>query len=362
MIFHAYDFYAACDAGEASTESFYNEAVAEPLNGTPPDYEIQDTENLYATCNYALTRNTGDVLFYTDTDPGANLGALTEDETRNSDGLVFINKALSFVDKIFGGGPGGSLSASKCDNWSSNNLIPHILSSFICEVYYDPFNTFDAWKPSQINQTTEFDFLEGVMIDPTSYQFLQSLSNIDTATYEVGYNYSALDAQGNRGKTYKFDGDVHIGQAGDAPIVLEGGARTFIIEGDLSILTDITYPDDTGLSDHEISSIAFIVTGDVNIHPDVQVLSGVYISKGGSFNSMSQIGPYDTAITSSDKQLVIYGSVFGNLQPLINDRMFIGAPILDGGNIVIRYDNRALRNTPPGLKDAIDLKWLRVAR
>ena len=175
--------------------------------------------------------------------------------------------------------------------------------------------------------------------------------------YEVGYDYSLLDAQGTRGKVYKFDGDLTLNTLNpetDDPLILEGGARTIIVEGDLTLNRGIVYPDDTGLSDHEISSIAFIVTGDIKIHSGVSKLSGVYLSQGGEFQNIGDL--------TSDKQLIIYGSVFGNLQPLINDRLFIGTPIMDGGNIVIRYDNRALRNTPPGLKDAIDLKWLRVAR
>lgn len=122
-VFHANDFYDACQTSFPGTESFFNHSIANPLDGTAPDYTIQDTETLYATCNYLLTRNAGDVLFYTDSDPGANLAALTEDQTRNSDGLVFINKILDSIGTFFGGGVSGSTTPSKCDDPDVNNIL-----------------------------------------------------------------------------------------------------------------------------------------------------------------------------------------------------------------------------------------------
>ncbi|MDP4007690.1 MAG: hypothetical protein Q8P68_00695 [Candidatus Peregrinibacteria bacterium] len=334
------------------TESFPNTATGTYTAGTETE-TISDSETLYGTCKYALTRNAGDVLFYTDADPGANLAALTEDEVRNSDGLVFIRNLLnSVVETVFGGGVSGGTTASQCDNPDGNNLIPHVLSSFICQVYYDPNNTNDEWKPYKVNQKVDFEYLDGYgeFIDNV---LLGDLSSSSLQNYAANYDpFAQLNDQGTRGKVYKFNGNVTIGNGQPIP-VLEGGAKTIIVDGDLNINSDITYPNDINLQDHEISSIAFIVMGDINISTNVQNLAGVYVSRGGAFNNIGDI---------SNKQLIFRGSVFGNLQPLINNRAFIGAPVLDGGNVVIRYDNRALRNTPPGLKDAIDLKWLRVAR
>jgi hypothetical protein len=54
--------------------------------------------------------------------------------------------------------------------------------------------------------------------------------------------------------------------------------------------------------------------------------------------------------------LEIQGSVYGYLQPLLDAAKYVGSPSEDGGGIVIRYDNRILINTPPGLSDYVDIE------
>ena len=370
-IIQATDFFDQCTNGinPELTESFYNYALAEPLDGNYDGPPIDDSETLYATCNYSLTRNAGDVLFYNDDNtptlnPGADLSNLTEDNIRNSDGLVLINKLLdTMVSKVWGGGVNGDITPSKCDNLDGNNIIPHLFSSFICEAYYDEDSVDPGWNPNRIEQQTDFDNLSGYEVG-NNYTTLSTLNPNLPQLQNLQANKSLVDQQSTRGKIYKVQrGELRLNNGG-VPIIIpeNSGAMTIIVDDHLKIYDDIIYSNDTGSSDHEVSSIAFIVKGDIYIDPSVQELSGVYIAKkkddgaGGAFRNLGG----NTNV--SQYQLIIRGSVFGDLQPLINTRNFIGAPILDGGNVVIRYDNRAIRNTPPGLRNEINLQWLRTGR
>ena len=355
------------------TESFHNTAEATlPNSGTVVDSAV---ETLYTTCNYVLTRNSGNVLFHDFADPGANLAQLVEDNIRNSDGLVFIRKTLSeTVGRIFGGGVHGDLTASRCDDLDNNNLIPHIFSSFICEMFYEEDQVDSGWTPDVIEEQTDFDYLQGYEVSGY-HTNLTTLDPESPGLRQFQANASLVDQNQTRGKVYKIEGGhLYLGDRDDesnpttsAPMALPAGsgAMTIIVDGDLKIFQNISYPEDSGRANHEVTSLAFIVKGDIYVHPEVNQLAGVYIAKkkddgkGGAFKTIST---NSTDKGSSNKQLVIHGSVYGDLEPLINKRTFVGTPSLDGGNIVIRYNNRVMLNTPPGLKDETDLKWERVAR
>jgi len=82
---------------------------------------------------------------------------------------------------------------------------------------------------------------------------------------------------------------------------------------------------------------------------------GVYYVEGGSITSIGERDPIG-------EQLRIYGSVYGDIDELIAKSNFVGPPELDHGSIVIRYDERVILNTPPGLSEYVDFSSEEVAR
>lgn len=149
------------------------------------------------------------------------------------------------------------------------------------------------------------------------------------------------------------------------------GAKTIIVEGDLTIEGDIKYPalsEEDFLNPREIPSLAFIVLGgDIKVSPDVTELSGVFFVQQefpGDTKSGRLTSTFDGSgqPKNSEQQLTIFGQVFGDIKELFQTRLYSGDPRRDEGAIVIRYDERIILNTPPGLEQIIDLNQVEVAR
>jgi hypothetical protein len=139
------------------------------------------------------------------------------------------------------------------------------------------------------------------------------------------------------------------------------GAETYIIKGaDLIINENITYNDKNvdPTNPKTIPSIAFIVIdGNIEIAPGVTQLDGIYMA-------VDTEGDVDGKITASEVSyeiLTINGSLIGDIFELYNNRKGIGDPLKDESSITVRYDERILLNTPPGLTDLIDVNQLKVA-
>ena len=59
---------------------------------------------------------------------------------------------------------------------------------------------------------------------------------------------------------------------------------------------------------------------------------------------------------STSKLLTIYGSLIGDVYDLFNERTGIGDPRKDEGSVTIRYDERIILNTPPGISELINIQ------
>ncbi len=136
--------------------------------------------------------------------------------------------------------------------------------------------------------------------------------------------------------------DIRVQKYGD--LVLNGlnlsEVRTIIVEdGDLRITGNITHAPS--------ASYAFVVkNGDIIIDASVTSISGVFVVSNGSL-----IG---TARTTD--RLVIDGSVYGDIEPLLDTRTYIRGEAsyeaLSVG-VIVNYSNRVLINPPPLVKDFV---------
>lgn len=154
----------------------------------------------------------------------------------------------------------------------------------------------------------------------------------------------------------------------DQPFTLSdgpnGGAKTFIVEdGDLIINKDIMYgTDGTAYSVNQTASMAFIVlNGKVIVSPEVKTLSGVYFVQEGDRLNSGRLFSGSVEGVDSYEPLTVYGSVYGDIDPLFRHRLFAGDPGKEESSMLIRFDQRIILNTPPVLKDVLNVSQVQVA-
>ena len=149
------------------------------------------------------------------------------------------------------------------------------------------------------------------------------------------------------------------------------GAKTFIVEnGDLNINSNINYgpcKNPSGVCTvRDTASLAFIVlNGNINISPKVTQMSGVYFVQQGKDTNGNLVDNgklVSTGEANTYVPLTVFGSIYGDIQDLLSHRKFSGDPASNGGSIVIRFDERIILNTPPGLQDILQLSENQVAQ
>ncbi|MDP2625123.1 MAG: hypothetical protein Q8P27_02970, partial [Candidatus Peregrinibacteria bacterium] len=257
--------------------------------------------------------------------------------------------------------------------------------SYICEVLVD-VQTVTKWSTEAIEELQELN-VDAI----TRYNDnLTSSAVTDETTGETSYTLYSFDQLGESygitrtnedQNVYKItDADLHMDlQNGQVTVVLEDGttltltsgknyvptgAHTFIVEnGTLYVDSNIEYDPTfdmenvTDLSD--IPSIAFIVLGgDVYISNTVTDMVGVYYVE----EVEGVGGNLDGDWTDPFTPLEIFGSVYGNIEPLLEQRTFSGPASYDHGNVVIRYDARVELNTPSGLEEFVNIVLQEVVR
>jgi hypothetical protein len=312
-------------------------------------------------CPYIITRQSGDVFFHeeigtTDLQSCAKID--------NSTGLI-LRPTKEKGPTVPTGTPGetpitwqagthdvcklsGSEDLSKDLPTGYQNALKNFSSS-VCEMEGD---VAKEWKEKFINQAIENNITKisrwGASKGPETYL------NTNGITSKSGI--------------IVIDGDLTIGD-GQNPFEIYGtpnklpAAQTYIVKnGDLNIKSDIVY-DDTKVifsNPKTIPSAAFIViNGNINIDPTVTTIDGVLMAVNTQGNSKGTIN--STGETVSEFILTIRGSLIGNVLDLFTQRRASADPTQDEGSIVVRYDERLLLNTPPGLNDLIDISQLRVA-
>jgi hypothetical protein len=355
-----------CKEGIVCEEIYRNSAHTEDLTIEDEPYEdiYTDEIEIQIFCPYILTRAAGDVFLETALTSGIDIYQCSE--YRGTTGII-VTPGRETTPELVKTGTGDttmfSVSHEICSEGQAGTFIDSDLadlygaqifgnlSSQICEMR---LRTGNPWKQEIVTNS----------IDENKTRISRWFPDFENDT-----NISWL--RGSDQSVFRIkDGDLII----DVPYELKdgptGGAKTFIIEdGDLIINEDILYGACEGTcSVREVASLAFIVlNGNIYIDDDVETISGVFFVQEGEDEGTGRLFSYDSSTRGfeekqSDKKLKVLGSIYGDIDPLFSKRIFAGDPGSDEGGIVIRFDQRIILNTPPGLRDILSLSQIETAR
>ena len=164
----------------------------------------------------------------------------------------------------------------------------------------------DALSSSTITATETTDAALVADVQAVEAVFEEAVQTIDTNTTGWGDN---LIYGSDTLRNYNGIENVYVVSGWDNLTILAGAnfdeTATFVIEDgwNLTIEWDITTD----------SNIAFVLKGwNITVEKDVEVLKGTYITIGGTIGW-----------EASQKQLVVNGSLYGDIQPLVNNRTYI---------------------------------------
>jgi|GEM_PF-6451811 len=318
-------------------------------------------------CQYILTRAAGDIYLETDLNFGRDISVCSEYKT--STGPVFT-PAPTQENTVNSTGAGGTVDIghSICNNGLEQKIngnneqlyggdVAKNISSEICEVKLRPGQ---SWDKSSIASTIEENKTRVSRWSPNLGDGTnQTITNFDDATLNGA-------AQGESNVYHIKNANLTLGTG--SPLVLTDGqgAKTFIVEdGNLIINSDIKYASSSDTSVRNTASLAFIVlNGNVYVDPSVKTLSGVFFVQQGPGNKTDSATGLIKAKAGADSftNLTIIGSIYGDIQDLFTHHKFAGDPSANEGSIVIRFDERIILNTPPGLQDVLQLQENQVAQ
>ncbi len=324
-------------------------------------HEGKDDAKVIVICPYILVREGGDIFFHDAIDTGIDVSACYEVDS--GDGGTFTPKKEEDQTSTSSGGEEGvteelgevtliapSHDLCKISNTNESNIDAYKnvfknFSSSVCEMETE---VAEDWKEVHINNAIKAN-IEKLARFGVDNIMGTTIDQIHTLNNDV----------------YITTGDLEIPSLGfDVP----AGARTYILtEGaNLIINGNITYDD--GSADVDITnpttipSVAFVVIdGDIIIDPSVTHLDGIYMAvdtegdegEDGRFLSAGGEVSYEL--------LTIQGSVVGDIFELYKSRKGVGDPLKDESSITVKYDQRILLNTAPGLNELIDISQLEVA-
>lgn len=314
-------------------------------------------------CQYILTRAAGDIFLENDLSTGVDISICSK--FRSSTGIIITPGDKTTPPLVSTGAGDTTIKAighEVCtagqagDSQLVDSELAQLygagvsgLSSQICEV---KLRTGSPWKQEVITNSIDENKTRA------SRWGAESLGNVLS---------TILSAYPNQ-NVYHLKGKVSSGNIRMDEI----GAKTFIIEdGDLYIDQDIEYTgnctaEQGQCSVRDVGSLAFIVlNGNIYVDPRVKTISGVFFVQEGETAGTGQLisgNPDNPNQRADENRLTIYGSVYGDIDPLFQQRFFAGDPALDEGGIVVRFDQRVILNTPPGLRDILNINQTEVAR
>ena len=325
----------------------------------------KDDVKIIILCPYVLTRESGDVFFHDELENINSLEACYQiDDTT---GLILRPTDEDTPKYNTGYNPAGhgnqdpfeapTHDICKMSNTENGDLPEEYqntlknFSSSVCEMKAD---VAEQWKEKFIN-----DAIKANVAKLTRWN-IGTFDNSDPAVPSTGIVYT------NQELTIGASGAITIAGNPDTSIP---AARTYIIQNaNLIIENNVTYDDSTAVltNPKTIPSAAFIVIdGNIQISNNVTDLDGIFVA-------IDTEGDIDGEIQSKEgterqeyemgKTLTIRGSLVGDISNLFKYRRAVGAnPYQNQGSIVVKYDERILLNTPPGLTDLLDIAQLRVA-
>lgn len=362
--------------GNQKCEYFYNDKGERySVNGHDRDCEmprytiVTDRTVAELVCQYFLTRASGDIFLEDDLQYGIDVSKCYPFKNSSSTIIKPVNP-IDFKAPKTGTPEIVSISHEICsagqNQFTGLKLAPDkikaltelfgsdvsSLSSQICEVGLVPGSD---WDKSTINSAITKNIGKltrwANSFNPSPNIF--TINDLDSSVYYYNGELGGVNT-------------VTI----DSLQIPEGsGAHTIIVENaDLLINGNIEYSSGTpALNSTEIASLGVIVlNGNLYIAPEVETLSGAYFVQRNSSEDLDKgniISGSPEQISSSDKFLTIYGSMYGNIGPLFENRNAAGDVSKDEGAITIRYDQRIIQNPPAGLSEILgDLSQGQIAQ
>lgn len=347
------DLVAACG------EQFKNEANFTSKSKTSnKTYEGDATTKVIAICPYILTRQGGDVFFHDVIETGIDVAQCSEVKSCDGPCIVpeppptpgtpktgagdipenFINLKLPSHDVC--------RYSNSADNLKGYDNVLKNFSSTICELQAD---ISKAWTKKNITDSINANvkrisrWEENLNIN--NLRSVDALDNLSNSKSGVFVRKSGdLKINGIDGYTIQSTKSVPA-------------AQTYIVIGyDLYINSDINYGQTDYTKSKQIPSAAFIVIdGNIIIDNSVEQIDGILMAvdldgsgDGKVKNPQLEISSYVT--------LTINGNLIGDVYDLFYSRRGVGDPLKDQGSVTIRYDERILLNTPPGINELINLK------
>ena len=309
---------------------------------------LRAQNQLVTLCAYLLTRNGADIYLESPLQGGSDISCIFRDvdesisaDYRNVDALVILdgNTQYSSENNYSPLGFDSSFSSSTvsvCDDSEYAENVIGNLSSYVCEVVS---SVSDLWRPATVQENTNALIGQATRNTVTNQGDQTEFRSFDELR-------SSLENLNNPSSgILTFDGSnaeaIHL-----YDLTIPDGAYTLVVENaDLVIHGNIQYAASTNVTN--LPSMAFIVNGG-NIHIDNTAfrLVGVYYT--------------DQNFTADNRHpvnepLSIDGSLYGNVQALLDAAQYVGPVSDDGAGLVIRYDNRILLSTPPALSEYVDV-------
>lgn len=351
--------------------SFCGEEFPNRVSVSVPGAPLMETSDiLYTPCPFLLTRGIGDVILEEDLSVGADV---TKCGAKNIEGPV-IRPPDDEEPEINKTGPNDFLPTHKLCEQSNDEFTPSVtepedlrplgyrnplktVSSAICEL---SLTLADVLTPPVIRRNVLENITRITRYNANLGQTSTSILNLNDPLF--GRTDPSLNPNN---KVYRLKGSptarANLTIAGNQ--ILDAGAQTYVIEnGDLIIKGNIEYAPtkfDLAALD-QVPVIAFIViNGDIKIDKSVTKLAGTFVSIS---DEKTKIGGRLLGLEDSPNPLRFDGSVFGDIEPLLKSRSFLGNPNLGEGTVVVNYDGRLFYNMPPGLQEILEIAPEQVAR
>ncbi len=343
----------------ACGEQFKNEAnfTAESKSSNK-EYEGDATTKVIAICPYILTRQGGDVFFHDVIDTGIDVAQCSE--VKSCDGPCLKPEPVE-KEKVTKTGtddlpedfikldlPSHDVCrySNSANNLEGYNNVLENFSSTICELEVD---ISKAWTKKNITDSINANVKRISRWEENLN--IENLRNVDALNNLSNSKSGVFVRKSDDLKINGIDGYI-INKTDNVP-----AAQTYIVIGhDLYINSDIKYGPTDYTKSKQIPSAAFIVIdGDIIIDGEVGQVDGILMAvdlddsgDGKVKNNALDVPSYIT--------LTINGNLIGDVYHLFLNRRGVGDPLKDQGSVTIRYDERILLNTPPGINDLINLK------
>jgi hypothetical protein len=221
------------------------------------------------------------------------------------------------------------------------------------------------YSSNWINRGVDYEFPSS---DNSYGNILGSLDYDGIIGGEYGNVIERLPTPGEclNGRIYKKTDDVTI----EDPYIFQDGqcsntSGVIVIEGRLTINKDITYSSPSISQVKQLSSVVWIIKGDLIINPNVTNLAGTFIVLGKDGvecgDNMSHLERNCGAIYtgSSNKQLLVSGQF---LAKAFKFERTYKSDFREPAELII-YDGRNIVNPPPGLGDVLKSfpRWDQIA-